>query len=174
MRLSLSKRSRYEEFVAANGDGLVKLAYAICGDRGRAEDAVQEALTRVYQRWSRLTDPLAYARRTAINATRDDWRRSVRADRAYREVARVPSTRATDPQERLVTTSALMDALDGLPHGQRAVIVLRYGSQLSEAETAAALGITTGTVKSQTARALARMREVLTPPEPATYEMEIA
>jgi DNA-directed RNA polymerase specialized sigma24 family protein len=72
MRLSLSKRSRYEEFVAANGDELVKLAYAICGDRGRAEDAVQEALTRVYQRWSRLTDPLAYARRTAINATRDD------------------------------------------------------------------------------------------------------
>jgi RNA polymerase sigma-70 factor (sigma-E family) len=174
MRLSLSKRSRYEEFVAANGDELVKLAYAICGDRGRAEDAVQEALTRVYQRWSRLTDPLAYARRTAINATRDDWRRSMRADRAHREVARFPSTNADDPQERLVTNSALMDALDELPHGQRAVIVLRYGSQLSEAETAAGLGITTGTVKSQTARALARMREVLTPPKPATYEMEIA
>jgi RNA polymerase sigma-70 factor (sigma-E family) len=174
MRLSLSKRSRYEEFVAANGDGLVKLAYAICGDRGRAEDAAQEALTRVYQRWSRLTDPLAYARRTAINATRDDWRRSMRADRAYREVARFPSIDGDDPQARLVTNSALMDALDGLPHGQRAVVVLRYGSQLSEAETAAALGITTGTVKSQTARALARMREELTPPEPAAYEMEIA
>jgi RNA polymerase sigma factor (sigma-70 family) len=68
----------------------------------------------------------------------------------------------------------LMDALDELPHRQRAVIVLRYGSQLSEAETAAALGITAGTVKSQTARALARMRKVLTPPEPVTYEMEIA
>ena len=61
-----------------------------------------------------------------------------------------------------------MDALDGLPHGQRAVIVLRYGSQLTEAETAATLNITIGTVKSQTARALARMREVLTRPEPAT------
>jgi RNA polymerase sigma-70 factor (sigma-E family) len=174
MRRSSSKRSRYEEFVAANGDGLVKLAYAICGDRGRAEDAVQEALTRVYQRWSRLTDPLAYARRTAINATRDDWRRTMRADRAHREVARFPSTDADDPQDRLVTSSALMDALDELPHGQRAVIVLRYGSQLSEAETAAALGITTGTVKSQTARALARLREVLTPPQPVSYEMEIA
>jgi RNA polymerase sigma-70 factor (sigma-E family) len=174
MRRSLSKRSRYDEFAAANGDGLVKLAYAICGDRGRAEDAVQEALTRVYQRWSRLTDPLAYARRTAINATRDDWRRSVRADRAYREVARFPSRNADDPQARFVANSALMDALDELPHGQRAVIVLRYGSQLSEAETAAALGITTGTVKSQTARALARMREVLTPPKPAAYEMELA
>jgi RNA polymerase sigma-70 factor (sigma-E family) len=174
MRRSPSKRSRYEEFVVANGDGLVKLAYAICGDRGRAEDAVQEALSRVYQRWSRLTDPLAYARRTAINATRDDWRRSMRADRAHREAARLPSTDAGDPHERFVTNSALMDALDGLPHGQRAVIVLRYGSQLTEAETAATLNITIGTVKSQTARALARMREVLTRPEPATYEMEIA
>jgi DNA-directed RNA polymerase specialized sigma24 family protein len=101
MRRSLSKRSRYEKFVAANAAGLVKLAYAICGDRGCAEDAAQEALTRVYQRWSRLDDPLAYARRTA-----------------------------------------------------------------------ATLNITTGTVKSQTARAVARMREVLTPPEPATHEME--
>jgi DNA-directed RNA polymerase specialized sigma24 family protein len=61
-----------------------------------------------------------------------------------------------------------------LPHGQRAVIVLRYGSQLSEAETAAALGVTVGTVKSQSARALARMREVLSAAEPASYEMEIA
>jgi RNA polymerase sigma factor (sigma-70 family) len=127
----------------------------------------------VYQRWSCLPDPLAYARRSAINATRDDWRRSMRADRAHREVARFASTNADDPQERLVTNSALMDALDELPHGQRPVI-LRYGSQLSEAETAAALGITTGTVKGQSARALARMREVLTPPEPAAYEMEIA
>jgi RNA polymerase sigma-70 factor (sigma-E family) len=174
MRLSLSKRSRYEEFVAANGDGLIKLAYAICGDRGRAEDAVQEALTRVYQRWSRLTDPLAYARKTAVNSTRDDWRRSMRADRAHREAARLPSSDVDNPQERFVTNRALMDALDELPHGQRAVIVLRYGSQLSEAETAAILDITTGTVKSQTARALARMREVLTSPQPAAYEMEIA
>jgi RNA polymerase sigma-70 factor (sigma-E family) len=174
MRLLLSKRSRYEEFVAANGDGLIKLAYAICGDRGRAEDAVQEALTRVYQRWSRVGDPLAYARRTAINATRDDWRRSMRAVRAHRELARFPSTTDDDPHERLLTNSALMDALDELPHGQRAVIVLRYGSQLSEAETAAALGITTGTVKSQSARALARMRDVMSAAQPASYEMEIA
>jgi DNA-directed RNA polymerase specialized sigma24 family protein len=109
-------------------------------DRGRAEDAVQEALTRVYQRWSRVTDPLAYARRTAINATRDDWRRLLRADRAYRELARFGSTDGEDLQERLVTNSGLIDAL----------------------------------VKSQTARALARMRELLTRDEPASYEMEIA
>jgi RNA polymerase sigma-70 factor (sigma-E family) len=174
MRRPVSKRSRYEEFVGANADGLVKLVYAICGDRGRAEDAVQEALTRVYQRWSRLTDPLAYARRTAINATRDDWRRAKRADRAHREAARLPSVDTDDPQERFVANNALMAALDELPHGQRAVIVLRYGSQLSEAETAATLKISIGTVKSQTARALARLRELLTPPEPADYGMELA
>ena len=174
MRPATSKRTRYEDFVAAHGDDLVKLAYVVCGDRGRAEDAVQEALTRVYQRWSRLTDPLAYARRTAINATRDDWRRSVRADRAHREAALLPFRAADHPQERFVTNSALMEALDALPHGQRAVIVLRYGSQLSEAETAATLEIATGTVKSQTARALARMRAALSPPEPAPHEMEIA
>lgn len=175
MRLSPSKRSRYEAFVAAQGDGLVKLAYAICGDRGRAEDAAQEALIRVYQRWSRLSDPLAYARRTAINATRDDWRRSVRSERAHREATRLPSRETDDPQERFVANSALMDALDDLPHGQRAVIVLRYFNQLSEAETAATLNITTGTVKSQAARALARMREALSPPpSPAAHEMEIA
>ena len=174
MRVLPSKRSRYEEFVAANGDGLVRLAYAICGDRGRAEDAAQEALIGVYQRWSRLTDPLAYARRTAINASRADWRRSLRADRAYRDAARLQGPEADDPQERFVSNRALMDALDELPHGQRAVIVLRYGCQLSEAETAATLEIATGTVKSQTARALARLRAELTPPKPAAYEMEIA
>ncbi len=94
----------------------------------------------MYQRWSRVTDPLAYARRTAINATRDDWRRLLRADRAYRELARFGSTDGEDLQERLVTNSGLIDAL----------------------------------VKSQTARALARMRELLTCDEPASYEMEIA
>jgi DNA-directed RNA polymerase specialized sigma24 family protein len=109
MRLSLSKRSRYEEFVAANGDGLVKPAYTICADRGRAEDAVQETLIRVYQRWSRLTDPLAYARRTAINATRADWRRRSRVPRGGPSpVARKPTIHRSreglqcSPSRRLV------------------------------------------------------------------------
>lgn len=110
--------------------------------------------------------------RSSSPPTATDWSSSL--TRSVVIVARFGSTDGDDPQERLVTNSALMDALDELPHGQRAVIVLRYGSQLSEAETAAALGITTGTVKSQTARALVRMREVLTAAEPTTYEMEIA
>jgi RNA polymerase sigma-70 factor (sigma-E family) len=171
----MSKRSRFEEFAITHGDGLVKLAYAICRDRGRAEDAAQEALARVYQRWSRLEDdPLPYARRIAVNATRDDWRRGAREDRLHRQMAELATREPDDPQKRFVQNDALMQALDALPHGQRAVIVLRYLSQLSEAETAATLDISIGTVKSQTARALARMRETLTPPKPAAYELESA
>ena len=97
----------------------------------------------------------------------------MRADRAHREASRLRSGDTDDPHERFVTNTALIEALDALPHGQRAVIVLRYGSQLSEAETAATLDITTGTVKSQTARALARLREVLTPREPAAHGTEV-
>jgi DNA-directed RNA polymerase specialized sigma24 family protein len=61
----------FEEFVRARGDALVRLSFALCGDRGKAEDAAQEALTRVYPRWSRLDDQLPYARRSVVNATRD-------------------------------------------------------------------------------------------------------
>ena len=82
-----------------------------------------------------------------INATRDDRRGLMRVDRAHREASRLRSGDTDDPHERFVTNTALIEALDALPHGQRAVIVLRYGSQLSEAETAATLDITTGTVK---------------------------
>ena len=140
----------------------MKLAFVVCGDPEGAQDAAQEALIRVYQRWSRLDDPLAYARRTAVNATREDWRRDRRADRAQRAVEQLVARRESDhPQELVVQRDALMTALDVLPHAQRAVIVLRYGTQLSEAETASTLDIPIGTVKSRATRALARLREVL-------------
>jgi RNA polymerase sigma-70 factor (sigma-E family) len=167
LRRLWSKRAGFEEFAAAHGDGLVKLAFAIGGDRHRAEDAGQEALARVYQRWSRLDAPLAYARRTVINAAYDDRRRVVREDRAMQEAGRQPTPALPHPQDRLNDRGLLMAALDDLPPRQRAVIVLRYGSGLSEAQTAATLEISIGTVKSQTARALARMREALAS-EPVT------
>lgn len=65
----------FEEFAQVNGDSLVRLSFALCGDRWAAEDAVQEALTGVYLRWGRLDDPLPYARRAVVNATNDQWRR---------------------------------------------------------------------------------------------------
>ena len=155
------RRSRFEQFTAEHGGGLVKLAYNLCGDRERAEDAVQEALVKVYQRWSHLDDPLAYARATAINATRDDWRRSARQRRIGAVLEQFPVPDSPMPHEQVLQRDALMTALHGLPDRQREVIVLRYGSQLSEAETAAVLQISVGTVKSQCNRALARMRERL-------------
>ena len=71
----------FDEFVRVHGDSLVRLAYALCSDRGRAEDATQEALARLYQRWGRLDDPLPYARRCVVNATKDHWRHSSRRER---------------------------------------------------------------------------------------------
>jgi RNA polymerase sigma-70 factor (sigma-E family) len=155
------RRSGFEQFTAEHGGGLVKLAYSLCGDRERAEDAVQEALVKVYKRWSQLDDPLAYARTTTINATRDDWRRSARQQRIGAALQRFPVPDPSEPHEQLLQRDALMKALDGLPPRQREVLVLRYGSQLSEAETASVLEISVGTVKSQSNRGLARMRDLL-------------
>ena len=84
----------FEEFVLGHGDALVRLSFALCGDRGKAEDATQEALTRVYLRWSRLADPLPYARRAVVNATRDSWRHQAGGSSASRWW---PGTRPTCP-----------------------------------------------------------------------------
>lgn len=155
------KRSEFEQFIDAQGADLVKLAYNICGDRDRAQDAVQEASVAVYLKWARLDDPLAYARRVTINATRDDWRRSSRQARIGEALQQAPAPAPVLPQQQVVERDALVTALSQLPHGQRSVVVLRYWSQLTEAETAAVLDLSTGTVKSQCSRALARLREIL-------------
>jgi RNA polymerase sigma-70 factor (sigma-E family) len=162
MKLAGRKRSSFEAFAEAHGTGLIRLGLMVSGDRGRAEDAAQEALVRVYQRWSRLDDPLAYARRIVVNATRDDWRRAERATRAHDDAGRLGRPHeAADVEASFLQRDALLGALAALPHRQRAVIVLRYLSELSEAETAAVLEISVGTVKRQAFDALARLRQIL-------------
>ena len=151
----------FEEFARVNGDSLVRLSFALCGDRGKAEDATQEALTGVYLRWGRLDDPLPYARRAVVNATNDQWRRLSRRERKERTAAAVSPESPTLLDEGGADRDRLVRALQRLPYGQRAVVVLRYWHQLSEQETAAALGNSAGTIKSQTSRALARLREEL-------------
>jgi RNA polymerase sigma-70 factor (sigma-E family) len=168
LRAREAKRNQFEQFVEANGAGLVKLAYNVCGNRESAEDAVQEALTTVYLKWSRLDDPLAYARRVAINATHDSARRTIRQERIAGALKHMPMFTPLAPQQLLAEHDALSIALDELPHRQRSVVVLRYWLQLSEAETADVLNVSTGTVKSQCSRALARMREILEPDGLAT------
>ena len=150
----------FEEFVQDHGDALVRLSFALCGDRGKAEDATQEALTRVYLRWSRLEDPLPYARRAVVNATRDSWRhRAAAAARAGGR--RVRGGRARRGRRSCRGPGPHNQGLAALPYGQRAVIVLRYWHQLSEQETAEALGNSVGTVKSQANRGLGKLRQEL-------------
>jgi RNA polymerase sigma-70 factor (sigma-E family) len=151
----------FEEFARVNGDSLVRLSFALCGDRGKAEDATQEALTGVYLRWGRLDDPLPYARRAVVNATNDQWRRLGRRERKERAAAAAPPESPALLDDVVADRDRLVRALLRLSYGQRAVIVLRYWHQLSEQETAAVLGNSAGTIKSQTSRALARLREVL-------------
>jgi RNA polymerase sigma-70 factor (sigma-E family) len=155
------RRNSFDRFVAEHGRSLAFLAFKLCGDRQRGEDAVQEALARVYRRWRHLEDPVAYARLAVVNATRDDWRRSTRRDRAETSHAALPVAPAADIGELIVQRDQLRRALDALAPRQRAVVVLRYWVQLTEAETARSLDISVGTVKSQTADALARLRREL-------------
>jgi len=151
----------FEEFAQVHGDALVRLSFALCGDRGWAEDAAQEALTRVYQRWSRLSDPLPYARRAVVNATRDSWRHRSRQQQRERVVAGYPAEQPAAVDDTVADRDRLTRALLRLPYGQRAVVVLRFWHQLSEQETADALGNSVGTVKSQASRALGRLRQEL-------------
>ena len=157
----------FEEFVRVQGDSLVQLSYVLCGDRGKAEDATQEALTRVYLRWKRIDAPLPYARQCVVNATNDEWRRFGR-DRGREERAAAEPVELEEQFDVLLADrDRLLHALRSLPYGQRAVVVLRYWQQLSEPETAQVLGISVGTVKSQTSRALRRLRQLLsTDPSP--------
>jgi RNA polymerase sigma-70 factor (sigma-E family) len=140
---------------------LVRLSFALCGDRGAAEDAAQEALTGVYLRWGRLDDPLPYARRAVVNATHDQGRRLSRRERRERAVASRPPQAPTLLDDVVADRDRPRTALRRLPYGQRAVIVLRYWHQLSEQETAHALGNSVSTVKSQASRGLARLRAEL-------------
>lgn len=162
MRFATHRRSRFEAFAQTHTTGLIDLAFMVCGDRGRAEDAAQEALVQVYQRWSRLENPLAYARRTAVNATRDDWRREQRTTRALDDASRLAGPPlVADLESSVAQREVLIVAMASLPHRQRAVIALRYLNDLTELETAAVLGVSVGTVKRQAHDALARLRQTI-------------
>jgi RNA polymerase sigma-70 factor (sigma-E family) len=145
-----------EAFLAARSTALLRTAYALTGDWQRAEDLVQTALVACYGRWSRIDEPEAYLRRTMVR-TYLGWRRR----RWVGELAtgRLADT-ATESGEHVAIElrGAVLQGLATLPQRQRAVVVLRYYLDLTEAETAGLLGISAGTVKSQSSRALAKLR----------------
>jgi RNA polymerase sigma-70 factor (sigma-E family) len=143
---------------------MVRLAYALTGDQGHAEDVAQAAFARAYSSWPKVRrtgNPEAYVRRIVINENRNRFRRQRVTERltgAPPESARAGTTSA-DTTRQYDERSALMAALQRLGPRQRAVVVLRYWLGLTEAETAAELGCSVGTVKSQASRALATLRQ---------------
>ncbi|GIH75922.1 SigE family RNA polymerase sigma factor [Planobispora longispora] len=148
----------FDEFLAARSTALLRTAILVCGaSQHDAEDLVQNALEKVYRHWSRIRhdNPDSYARRVVVNAAISVSRRR----KVIREItfARPPDTPADSPD--LDLRDALVAELRRLPARMRAVLVLRYWEDLSEAETAALMGCSAGTVKSQAARGLARIRE---------------
>jgi RNA polymerase sigma-70 factor (sigma-E family) len=149
----------FREFVATRMASLRKLAYVTCGDWHTAEDAVANALAKLYPRWNRLDRPDLYVQtmvfRAAIDETRRPWRRERPASDALPDVVQTDTSGQTD--ERLRIRAALLT----VPAKQRAVLVLRYYAGLTVEETAEVLGSRAGTVKSHTARGLARLRTAL-------------
>jgi RNA polymerase sigma-70 factor (sigma-E family) len=149
----------FAEFVRVSQRRLRRLAYLVCGDWHRAEDIVQTALTRLYSRWStirREDGPDRYAHRAVVNAAIDERRRPFRAREETRGELPDVATRVEDG-----LTLALVEALAQLPVGQRAVVVLRYIEDVDVDTTAALLGISPGTVKSQASKGLTSMRALL-------------
>ena len=145
----------FATFVAARTSALVRTAYLLTGDWQRAEDLLQTALMRCYGRWSRIDDHEAYVRRTLV-VTYAGWRRR----RWIGETpAEMPDTLAVpDRTDAAGDRTDVVRLLATLPPRQRAVLVLRFYEDMTEAEVAHTLGIAVGTVKSQTARALDRLR----------------
>ena len=154
----------FRDFMRGRWPAMVRLAYGLTGDLGHAEDVAQAAFARAYASWGRMRrtgDPDAYLRRIVVNENRRRFRKRRVAEDLSGEPPEPRGPDATGPgsapgpEER----SAVLDALRVLGPRQRAVVVLRYWLDMSEAETAAALNCSTGTVKSQASRALATLRK---------------
>ncbi len=149
----------FSDYVSSRLPALLRLGHALTGNPHDANDLVQEALEKVGARWSSINrdrgNPDAYVRRVMLNCRTSRWRRR----RGETLVAQIPDTGV--PAVDRFEDQPLWQALRELPTGQRAVIVLRYYEDLSEAEIAATLGISAGTVKSQASRAMATLRRVL-------------
>jgi RNA polymerase sigma-70 factor (sigma-E family) len=147
----------FSAFAASRWPGLVRLAFGLTGDRWLAEDIAQATLARAYVAWrrvSRADDPDAYLRRILINTSHRRFRRR----RVAEQPGDPPDTPVEGPADLVDERAALLAALHQLPPRQRAVIVLRYWQDLTDAQIAAALGCSPGTVRSQLSRALAKLR----------------
>jgi RNA polymerase sigma-70 factor (sigma-E family) len=147
----------FVEFATASSAGLRHAAYLLTGDRDAAEDAVQATLVRTYAAWHRVRrdDAFAYARRTLVNYVTDRWRRRLKE---YPSIDLPEPAAGPDIADEVALRQWVSSALATLTPRERAVIVMRYLFDLPEVTVARDLGITTGTVKSTSSRALAKLR----------------
>ncbi|MDX3850887.1 SigE family RNA polymerase sigma factor [Streptomyces sp. AK02-01A] len=151
----------FEEYVRTRQEALLRSARRLVPDPVDAQDLLQTALARTYGRWDGIADKSladAYLRRVMIN-TRTEWWRARKLDEIPTE--QLPDARVEDGTEQRADRALLMDVLGVLAPKQRSVVVLRHWEQMSTDETAAALGMSAGTVKSTLHRALARLRQEL-------------
>ncbi|MBZ5733205.1 SigE family RNA polymerase sigma factor [Nocardioides sp. TRM66260-LWL] len=150
-------RADFDEFVASRSSALLRLAFLLTRDHALAEDLLQTALTKAWFAWARLDGaPEPYVRKVLVNTYASWWRRRWNGEVAHDELPEPAA--APDEHARSDERTDLWSAMGRLPRRQRAVIVLRFVEDLSERETAELLGVSPGTVKSQTSKALARLR----------------
>jgi RNA polymerase sigma-70 factor (sigma-E family) len=158
------RRAGFEAFVRARERRWLRTAHALTGDWHRAQDLVQSVLVSLYVDWHRVEragNPDAYVHRCLVNRHHDEGRRPWRRERLAHRDDQVTDEVSADPSLRSDEHADLVAALRRLAPGQRAVLVLRYLEDLDVEQTAAALGCSAGTVKSQTSRALAALRDQL-------------
>lgn len=157
--------SRDEEFTAylhARQPSLLRTAYLLTGDRHTAEDILQTALAKLYLAWDKIHDRGSvdgYVRRIMVNENNSLWRKPWKKREHASDTIPDSALGAYDDTYDDGRAAALWEVVQSLPPKARAVVVLRYYEQLSEAETADVLGISTGTVKSQCSRAIGALRE---------------
>src|SRR5215469_233474 len=153
---------RFTAFVRSRGEYHLRMATLLTGNPDAAQDLVQTSLLKLYRAWSRIdtsSEPDAYLQRIIVNTRRSWWRARWRQETPVPEVPEVAA--GEDAADRHAVGALVRQALGRLPRQQRAVLVLRYLEDLPEAEVAALLGCSTGTVKTHAHRGLRALRESL-------------
>ena len=159
----MTTTDRFTSYVRAKGPTLLRTARSLTANPNDAEDLLQTALTKTYLAWHRIDDHRAvdgYVRRTLVNTRTSQWRkrRITEFVTATDELPEAPAA-GPDPAERQAQREAMLRAVSKLPPRQRAMVVLRYYEDMSEAQIATALGVSIGTVKSAVSRALGKLRD---------------
>ncbi|GGM43716.1 RNA polymerase sigma factor [Micromonospora sonchi] len=153
----MASSDTFAEFVTARSPDLQRTAYLLTHDWAQAEDLLQTALVRAWGAWGRIDgNPEPYVRRIMVNVYASWWRRRWR--HVEQPMSQLPDRRAADQVSRVDRRDEVWQALGRLPRRQRAVLVLRYFEDMTEAQIADAMSISVGTVKSQAKKALEKLR----------------